>query len=143
MKRFFICALACSIGSFALAQSQPSPYGHWQGQTQYQAMIGTVSDPAAHVVIDLSLDIDPRGKVSGSSPENGCRLLGVASPGVAPYIVTLDVTLTNCSYAGFNRVYRGQLSVLGKDPRGSFSLTAVEIKPPRSATYTLSSTLQR
>jgi len=136
-------ALLATIAPIAIAQQPSSPYGHWSGQTQYQAMIGMASDPAAHVVIDMSLNIDPRGKVTGFSPENGCRLLGVASPGLAPHIVTLDVTLTGCAYARFNRVYKGQLSVLGKDAHGSFSLLAVDIAPPRGSTFTLSATLQR
>ena len=132
-----------AISTLIAAQTPASPYGHWSGQTQYQAMIGTVSDPAAHVVIDMTLNIDPRGKVTGFSPENGCHLLGVASPGLAPYIVTLDVTLTGCVYPRFNRVYKGQLSVLGKDAHGSFSLLAADISPPRGSTFTLSATLQR
>jgi hypothetical protein len=133
---------ACSIGS-AFGQPAASPYGHWSGQAQYQAMIGGVSDSTAHVVIDMALDIDPRGKVTGFSSENGCRLLGVASPGVAPHIVMLDITLTNCTYARFNRVYKGQLAVLGKDGHGSFQLTAIDMTPPKGATFTLSATLQR
>jgi hypothetical protein len=143
MKRFILYIASLVLADSALAQIQPSPYGHWSGQTQYQAMIGTTSDPVAHVVIDLALNIDPRGKVTGSSPENGCQLLGVASPGLAPFIVSLDVTLTNCSYARFNRVYKGQLSVLGKDAHGSFALSAIDITPPKGATFTLSATLQR
>jgi len=136
-------AFLAIVTSLANAQQPESPYGHWSGQTQYQAMIGTASDPSAHVVVDLDLNIDHRGKVTGASPENGCRLLGVAAPGLATHIVTLDVTLTGCIYARFNRVYKGQLSVLGKDGHGSLGLTAIDITPPRSATFTLSATLQR
>jgi hypothetical protein len=131
------------LSDLALAQTHASPYGHWSGQTQYQAMIGTVSDPAAHVVIDMALDIEPRGKVTGYSAENGCTLLGVASSGTVPYIVMLDITLTNCTYGPFNRVYKGQLSVSGKDAHGSFALTAIDTTPPKGGTFALSATLSR
>lgn len=69
------------------------------------------SDPAAHAVVDLVIDIDARGKVTGASTENGCHMLGIAQPGLAPHILNLNVTLRSCGYPGFNRIYRGYISV--------------------------------
>jgi len=127
----------------ALAQGYTSPYGEWRGQAQYQAFIKSVSDPAAHTVTDLTIDIDPRGKVAGASPENGCRLLGIAAPGAVPAIVALNVTLTGCRYAGLNRTYKGQLSLYAKQGHASLSLQALDISARRGGTFNITSTMRR
>lgn len=106
-----IALLIALASTSAFAQDYASPYGEWRGQTQYQAFIGTTSDPAAHIVTGLTVVIDAQGKVVGISTENGCRLLGIAAPGITPTILNLDVTLTGCKYAGLNRTYKGYLSV--------------------------------
>ena len=48
--------------------------GGWRGQTQYQATVSGVVSPEAHAVVQMTIEIDPQGKVIGSSPENGCQL---------------------------------------------------------------------
>ena len=53
-------------------------------------MIKGESDSAADAVINLVLTVEPGGKVTGESPENGRRMLGIPTP---PYIIALDVTL--------------------------------------------------
>jgi hypothetical protein len=131
------------ISSTANTTDYTSPYGEWRGQAQYQAFIRTTSDPAAHAIIDLTINIDPRGKVVGSSVENGCRMLGLATPGVTPEIVTLNVTLTGCAYGGFNRTYLGSLSVFSKDRYSKFSLQAIEVNSGKAGTYNISATMRR
>lgn len=131
------------ISSTAIAADYTSPYGEWRGQTQYQAFIRTTSDPAAHVITDLTINIDPRGKVLGTSVENGCRMLGLASPGVTPTIVTLNVTLSGCTYGGYNRTYQGSLSVFTKDRYSKFSLQAIDVNSGKAGTYNISATMRR
>src|SRR5436309_6032787 len=94
-----ICMLLGCACRDALADEYASPYGEWRGQTQYQATIKGESDAGAHAVIPLILEIERGGKVTGASPDNGCRVLGIAKPGISPNIVTLNVTLTGCAYA--------------------------------------------
>lgn len=127
----------------AYADDYESPYGEWRGQTQYQAFIKSTSDPAGHAVTDLTLNIDPKGKVLGTSPENGCHLLGLASPGITPTILTLNVTLTGCSYEGYNRTYNGNLSVFTKDHYAKFSLQALDVTAGKAGTYNITATLRR
>lgn len=128
----------------AVTGAYSSPYGEWRGQTQYQAFIGTQSDPAAHTVTNLTVRIDPQGKVTGTSSENNCRLLGLARPGVASHIVTLEVTVTGCTYAGLNRTYRGSLSVFSKEKHAAFSLQAIEIGyKQKGGTFNITSTMRR
>lgn len=87
-----------------------TPYGIWRGQAQYQ---GTTvkGQPVrdAHVVVPMMVEVGKQGRVRGASPENGCKLLGVAAPYVAPNMLTLDVTLSECRYPALNRRYSGTL----------------------------------
>lgn len=131
------------LSSSVYAQDYTSPYGEWRGQTQYQAFIRTTSDPAGHIVTNLTLNIDPRGKIVGMSTENGCRMLGLAEPSVMPTIVRLNVTLTHCTYAGLNRTYKGFLSVFSKDRYAKFSLQAIDVSSGKGGTYNITSTMRR
>lgn len=87
--------------------------GDWRGQTQYQASANGQRVEAAHSVVPLVLSISADGKVTGISSSNGCKYLGVASPGVMPAMLNLDVSLSGCSFAGMNRRFSGSL-VLNK-----------------------------
>jgi len=139
----YLPLLLLALSSAAHAGGYENPYGEWRGQTQYQSFIRTTSDPAGHIVTNLTINIDPQGKVIGTSTENGCRLLGLASPGITPTIVTLNVTLTGCSYAGYNRTYNGSLSVFAKERYAKFSLQALDVSSGKAGTYNITATLQR
>jgi hypothetical protein len=137
-----VCFATLSLD--AIADAYDSPYGEWRGQTEYQAMVRSASDPAAHAVIDLVVDIDPRGKLTGSSPENGCRMLGIAKPGVTPNNLRLNVTLRNCQYARFNRLYIGYMIVSPIKKYSLFSLQAIDVTPGSGgASFTIESTMRR
>jgi hypothetical protein len=89
-----------------------TPYGIWRGQAQYQGT--TVKGQAmreAHVVVPLMIEVEKQGRVRGTSPENGCKLLGVAAPYFSPNVFTLDVTLSECRYPALNRRYSGTLAL--------------------------------
>jgi len=137
----FLISIAFSVTAFAFDYS--TPYGEWRGQTEYKAFIKTTSDPAAHMVTNLTILIDPSGKVTGTSTENNCKLLGLASPGSAPFIVMLNVTVTGCTYPGLNRTYQGLLSVFTKDKYAKFSLQAIDISSGKSGTFNITSTMRR
>ena len=88
-----------------------TPYGIWRGQAQYQATVKGQAVREAHVVVPLVIEVEKQGKVRGASPENGCKLLGVAAPYYAPNVLTLDVTLSECRYPALNRRYSGTLAL--------------------------------
>lgn len=139
----YVFLLSLFLSSLAYADGYSSPYGEWRGQTQYQAFIRTTSDPAAHVVTNLIINVDPQGKVIGTSTENGCRMLGLAAPGVTPTIVTLNVTLTGCIYSGYNRTYIGSFSVFSKEAYARFSLQAIDVLSGKAGTYNITATMRR
>lgn len=58
--------------------------GAWRGQVQFMAKAGNAVIPEAHVVGPFVIEIDPRGKVTGSASEAGCVLKGIAKPGMFP-----------------------------------------------------------
>ncbi len=101
-------------------------YGIWRGQAQYQGT--TVKGQPlreAHVVVPLVIEVEKQGRVRGASPENGCKLLGVAAPYVAPNMLTLDVTLSECRYPGLNRRYSGTLALYQSSNSVQFALRSL------------------
>jgi hypothetical protein len=96
--------------------------GDWRGQTQFQGAENTQVMEAAHSVVPLVLTFSADGKVSGSSADNGCSLLGLWAPGSTPRLFMLDITLTGCRYAGLNRRYSGTLIATFADNSAQFSL---------------------
>jgi hypothetical protein len=142
-KMRYVFLISLLLSSVAYADGYSSPYGEWRGQTEYQAFIRTASDPASHIVTNLTINLDPQGKVVGTSTENGCRMLGLASPGITPTIVTLKVTLTGCAYSDYNRSYSGSLSVFSKEGYSKFSLQALDVSSGKAGTYNITATMRR
>lgn len=101
-----------------------SPYGEWRGQVQY--LVGYQGKPVndAHAVEQTTISIDPKGKVTGTSSENGCRMKGVASPGMAPTLLNLDVTLSGCKYEKLNRRLFGTLALYPAEKHAQFAIRA-------------------
>jgi hypothetical protein len=119
--------------------------GEWRGQTQFQGAENAQLIAEAHSVVPLVLTFSPDGKVSGMSPDNGCSLLGLWSPGVAPYLFPLDITLKGCRYAGFNLRYSGTLIAKFAENSAQFSLQAVTVLVPGKVfrRYDVGATLRR
>jgi hypothetical protein len=117
--------------------------GAWRGQVQYQATWRTTVDSDAHAVIPMTIEIDPQGKVSGGSPENGCKLKGISAPGGMPTITNLDVTFSGCDYAAFNRRMSGYLALYQAQKHAQFSLSAYEMMKRPSGTFEIKGTLRR
>jgi hypothetical protein len=93
-----------------LALDYTTPYGAWSGQAQYQATVKGQAVREAHVVVPLVIEVEKQGRVRGASPENGCKLLGVAAP-MSANLLTLDVTLSECGLPALNRRYSGTLAL--------------------------------
>jgi len=122
---------------------KPDFYGGWSGQAQYQATINSRPVDEAHAVVDLVLIIDPKGKVTGASRENGCNALGFATPGPGPTL-NLDVTLTGCRYSGFDRRLTGTFGLPPGRDYATVSLLAYESRPGvPSGMYEIKATMRR
>lgn len=106
-----------------------SASGTWRGQVQYQATGKGGVIQEAMAVVPLTIDVDPQGKVVGSSPENGCKLRGIASPGIVPTSVSLDITFSDCRYSAFNRRLFGTLTVNQAQKYAQFSLNGTNANP--------------
>lgn len=95
-------------------------------------------------MVAITMDIDPQGRVLGSSPENGCRFRGIASPGNIPTSIALDVTFAGCHFNGYNRRLFGTLSVNPPQKYAQFSLNGSHVSPLASMSFfDIKSTLRR
>lgn len=111
-----------------------TPYGSWRGQIQYQATGSQGPDISAMAVVPVSMEIDPQGRVTGSSPENGCRFSGIAAPGLIPTSLQLDLTFSGCKSPVYNHRWFGNIAVNANQKHAQFSLSSHRIKPLASIT---------
>ena len=119
--------------------------GQWRGQTQFQGAENGRELEEAHSVVPLVLTFGADGKVSGVSPDNGCTFLGLWAPGVTPRLFTLDVTLSDCHYAGLNRRYSGTVTTAPVDQSAQLALAASTLPIPGQIArrYDIGTTLRR
>lgn len=119
-------------------------YGDWRGQVQYQASFNGQPIAEAHAVVQTTLSIDPQGKITGMSPENGCKMKGIASPGLAPTILSLDITLSGCNYSKLNRRFSGSLGLYPAEKMAQFWIYAhpIDLLNPGQS-YDIKGTMRR
>lgn len=120
-----------------------TPYGTWRGQIQYQAKGSGGINQDAMAVVAVTMDITPQGRVLGSSPENGCRFRGIASPGNIPTSIALDVTFAGCQFNGYNRRLFGTLSVHPAQKYAQFSLNGTHVTLASMNFFDVKGTLRR
>lgn len=121
-----------------------SGYGDWRGQVQYQAIFKGQPVSDAHAVVQTTISIDPQGKIIGSSSENGCKMKGIASPGIGGTILNLDITLTGCTFTKLNRRLTGTLALYPAEKRTQFWIYAhpVDLLNP-GWSYDIKGTMRR
>jgi hypothetical protein len=113
----------------------PTVVGDWRGQTQFQAATNGVWVAEAQSVVPLVLTFSADGKVTGSSPDNGCKVLGVWSPGGTPRLFMLDVSFNGCVYSRFNQRYSGSLIATFPERMAQLSLIANTLPLPGQAMW--------
>lgn len=120
-----------------------TPYGTWRGQVQLQATGtgGVIHD--AMSIVPMTIDIASQGMIKGSSPENGCSLKGIAAPGMVPTSLMLDITLSGCRYADFNRRLHGVLSLNQAQKYALISLRGSNSNPFGMVFYDIKGTMRR
>jgi hypothetical protein len=123
-----------------------SPYGEWRGQAQFQATVAGAIAQEAHAVVPLTIVVNPQGKVIGSAPEVGCKIKGIAAPGVAATMLNLDLTLSECRYDGYNRRMSGYLSLYQAQKHAQLSLNGFVVSAlpkHKPVAYDIRSTMRR
>lgn len=95
----------------AQANGYDSIYGAWRGETQLKQTVSGIPSGTAHIVAPMTLTFAADGKVTGASSEAGCKVLGIATPGLAPNLLSVDLTLSSCSEQSFNRRYNGTFAM--------------------------------
>jgi hypothetical protein len=123
----------------------PTLVGEWRGQTQYQGTENGQMISEANSVVPLYLSFSADGKISGSSLDNACTVLGIRSPGVASWIFNLDVSMKGCHFSRFNRRFSGNLTANFAQHSAQLSLHSYDLsllgEPARA--YDVKATLRR
>lgn len=135
-------ALTLGLAAAQPAGSNPFP-GNWSGTAQFQLNVGGKVDAAAHSVSDLGLTLDPKGRVVGNAPENGCRFLGITTPGIAGVSINLDVMLSGCRYPAFNRRFNGTIFWSANSQTGVLNLSSNQISLGKAEIYDIKATLRK
>ena len=119
-------------------------YGDWRGQVQYQASLNGQPISEAHAIAQTTVTIDPQGKIAGSSPENGCKMKGISSPGMTPTVLNLDITPSGCNFRKLNRRMFGTLALYPAEKQAQFWIYAhpVDLLNPGQS-YDIKGTLRR
>lgn len=119
-------------------------FGEWRGQAQFQASENGRQLAAGHSVAPLVLNVAPDSKVTGISSDSGCKVLGLASPGLLPTLMNLDVTLSGCQYAPMNRRLTGTLMLNTSAKVVQLSMQAYSVPTfGPSSRYEVTATLRR
>ena len=122
-------AMALLTGPAGLAWAGPfdNAVGTWWGQAEYLAKVNAVPDDAAQAVVDLTVTVEAGGKISGTSPANGCRLSGVLTPGSSAQVYRSQITVSGCRATNLNGRYMGPVSV--KPQVGTLALSLAVSQP--------------
>ena len=143
--RVFVAILgALTLGPAPAQPAGSNPFpGNWSGTAQFQLNVGGKVDAAAHSVSDLGLTLDPKGRVVGNAPENGCRFLGITTPGIAGVSINLDVMLSGCRYPAFNRRFNGTIFWSANSQTGVLNLSSNQISLGKAEIYDIKATLRK
>ncbi len=122
-----------------------SPYGDWRGDAQFQFNRNGQLVGEAHAVVPMTISISQQGKVVGVSPQNGCTAKGIASPGIAPHLLSLDLTFSGCSFSGYNKRMSGHLSLNTTQQVAQLSLSGIRMLPlnPNTEAYDIKAAMRR
>ena len=68
------------------------------------SMRGT-RDPKAQAALVATIVVAPDGKITGTLGEKNCKVQGVGTPNAAATVYRLNVMLSECRMARFNRAW--------------------------------------
>jgi len=117
--------------------------GEWRGQTQFKQTLAGQAAGTAHVVAPMTLMIDAGGKVTGTSVEAGCRVLGLVVPGPVATVQSLDLTLSSCNESSFNRRYSGSFAIYPQQKYAAIQLISASMLTEKPGAYSITATLRR
>ena len=91
---------------------------------QFQETANGETVQAAHAVALVKAEFTPDGKIIGASIENGCQLLGIWSQSMQ-VLISIDLTLSQCSIEQLNRRYHGMLTLARPDSSGQIDVQSI------------------
>ncbi len=103
--------------------------GAWRGPSQFELNLNGVRDGDAHAMAPMVIELRPDGEVVGQASASGCRLSGLATQNIAPYMASLDVSLKGCTDERFNTRYSGNLVAIDSAKEAKLRLVGLVMKP--------------
>jgi hypothetical protein len=117
-------------------------FGEWRGAAQYMVARHGEQSPAVEEIVPLVIRVDPDGRVSGVSTENGCKLSGLGAP-MGANVLKLDLTLRDCKSNALNRRLSGTLAHYPTEKRATLSLQLIDGFARPVTTYDVKATALR
>ena len=118
-----------SAAAPAGASEYATTRGDWRGPVQFELSVGGIRDGAAHQVVPLVIEIGQDGQVIGTAAEAACKLSGLATQFVTPYMASIDVSLKGCRDERFNVRYSGRLNSSATAKEATLSLVGLVANP--------------
>ena len=109
-----------------------SAKGAWRGPVQFQYSLAGVRDDSAQTVTPMVIELKTNGEVVGVISEGGCKLSGLTTQFVAPYIANVDVSLKGCRDARFNARFSGFLHANAAAREAKLTLNAISWQVPNN-----------
>lgn len=143
MKLSACVAALLVINGPANAQVIKGLSGQWAGMAHFSARVSqngrSLEDPSAKAHVELYIDIDKQGNISGRTTSNNCQIRGLATPWALDNVLDLQVNFSGCHHAGFNRRFTGQLVYRPHKRNADITLSTLDVSmsPSRIATYSV------
>ncbi|MYM92815.1 hypothetical protein [Duganella vulcania] len=83
--------------------------GEWSGVSGYMVTAGKAGASFHETNLDMTLVVDARHRVIGTSSANGCSLVGEYQSTSSVVDFPMKVKITGCNYHGFNLRFVGML----------------------------------
>lgn len=87
----------------------------------------SLEDETAKAYVEIYMTIDKLGNVTGRTTSNHCQINGLATPWVFPTALDIQINLTGCKHAGFNRRFNGKLLYRPQKRNANMDLSAMTI----------------
>lgn len=87
----------------------------------------SLEDETAKAYVEIYMTIDKLGNVTGRTTSNHCQINGLATPWISPTALDIQINLTGCKHAGFNRRFSGKLIYRPQKRNADMALSTIAI----------------
>lgn len=137
-----LVAIGIALSTASAMSAAFDGFGDWRAAAQCIVARHGEPSPAVQEIVPLVLRVEPDGRVSGVSTENGCKLSGMGTP-MGANVLKLDMTLRECRSTALNRRLSGTLAHYPTEKRATMALQSIDGFARPVTTYDLKATALR